>query len=144
MPFGSSVFNIFRILDKTFSFNKPSLKLFLVLQAPANYEFKYGVRDEHTHDIKEQAEKRVGDKVTGYYSLLEPDGNTRTVHYSSDKHTGFLAQVTRSGHSTHPAAPVKVVAAPVVSYEPAISHPATSYGSLGSSLAVVSGGYHNL
>jgi hypothetical protein len=98
-----------------------------VLQAPANYEFKYGVRDEHTHDIKEQAEKRLGDKVTGYYSLLEPDGNTRTVHYSSDKHTGFQAQVTRSGHSTHPAAPVKavaspvrVVAAPVFSYDPAV------------------------
>lgn len=98
-----------------------------MFQAPANYEFKYGVRDEHTHDIKEQAEKRVGDKVTGYYSLLEPDGNTRTVHYSSDKHTGFQAQVTRSGHSTHPAAPVKavaspvrVVAAPVISYGPSL------------------------
>jgi hypothetical protein len=103
-------------------------QIILVLQAPANYEFKYGVRDEHTHDIKEQAEKRVGDKVTGYYSLLEPDGNTRTVHYSSDKHTGFQAQVTRSGHSTHPAAPVKavaspvrVLAAPVFSYDPAFN-----------------------
>jgi hypothetical protein len=45
-----------------------------------------------------------------------------------------VAQVTRSGHSTHPAAPVKavaspvrvvaspvrVVAAPVISYDPAV------------------------
>jgi hypothetical protein len=28
--------------------------------------------------------------------------------------------VTRSGHSTHPTAPVKVVAAPAISYEPAV------------------------
>ncbi|XP_069705115.1 cuticle protein 19-like [Periplaneta americana] len=91
--------------------------------APAHYEFKYGVRDEHTHDIKEQAEKRDGDKVSGYYKLLEADGTTRTVHYTADKHTGFHAQVVRSGHAVHPAQAVKVavpvhkvVSAPVVSY----------------------------
>ncbi|KAJ9588166.1 hypothetical protein L9F63_018470 [Diploptera punctata] len=87
--------------------------------APAHYEFKYGVHDAHTHDIKEQAEKRDGDRVEGYYKLVEPDGTTRTVHYTADKHTGFHAQVVRSGHAVHPAkveAPVihKVIAAPVV------------------------------
>jgi hypothetical protein len=60
------------------------------------------VKDEHTHDIKEQAEKRDGDKVSGYYKLVEPDGTTRTVHYTADKHTGFQAQVDRSGHAIHP------------------------------------------
>jgi hypothetical protein len=55
-----------------------------------------------TRDIKEQAEKRDGDKVEGYYKLVEPDGSTRTVHYTSDKHTGFHAQVVRSGYSIHP------------------------------------------
>ncbi|XP_021930480.1 cuticle protein 19-like [Zootermopsis nevadensis] len=70
--------------------------------AHPKYEFKYGVKDEHTHDIKEQAEKRDGDKVEGYYKLVEPDGTTRTVHYTSDKHTGFHAQVVRSGHAIHP------------------------------------------
>jgi hypothetical protein len=70
------------------------------------------VKDQHTHDIKEQAEKRIGDKVEGYYSLLEPDGTTRTVKYSSDKHTGFIAHVEKSGHASHPV-PVKKVIAPV-------------------------------
>jgi hypothetical protein len=60
------------------------------------------VKDTHTKDIKEQAEKRDGDKVEGYYKLLEADGTTRTVHYTADKHTGFHAQVVRSGHATHP------------------------------------------
>jgi hypothetical protein len=72
------------------------------LQAHPKYEFKYGVKDPHTKDIKEQAETRDGDKVQGYYKLLEADGTTRTVHYTSDKHTGFHAQVVRSGHATHP------------------------------------------
>ena len=60
------------------------------------------MKDEHTQDIKEQAEKRDGDKVEGYYMLVEPDGTTRTVHYTADKHTGFRAHVERSGHAVHP------------------------------------------
>ncbi|PSN37953.1 hypothetical protein C0J52_10428 [Blattella germanica] len=97
--------------------------------AAPHYEFKYGVHDAHTHDVKEQAEKRVGDKVVGHYSLLEPDGTTRTVHYTADHHTGFHAVVTKSGHAVHPVHPVKVavpvhkvVAAPVVSYAHAPVH----------------------
>jgi hypothetical protein len=138
------------------------------VQAPPQYEFKYGVRDEHTHDIKEQAEKRVGDRVEGYYSLVEPDGTTRTVHYTADKHTGFNAVVTKSGKALHPAAPVrvavpvpKVVAAPVISYArpaPLISYSqapvaalapshspagsATSYSSTIGRLGQQSGRYH--
>jgi hypothetical protein len=87
------------------------------------------VRDEHTQDIKEQAEKRVGDKVEGYYKLLEADGTTRTVNYRADKHTGFQAQVVRSGHAAHPAAalPQKLVSSPVLSY--ANPAPVVSYTS---------------
>ncbi|XP_021930499.1 cuticle protein 19-like [Zootermopsis nevadensis] len=81
--------------------------------AHPKYEFKYGVKDEHTHDIKEQAEKRDGDKVEGYYKLVEPDGTTRTVHYTSDKHTGFHAQVVRSGHAIHPIQQEKKIILPV-------------------------------
>jgi hypothetical protein len=112
-----------------------------MFQAPPQYEFKYGVKDTHTQDIKEQAEKRVGDKVEGYYSLLEPDGTTRTVKYTADHHSGFNAVVTKSGQAVHPAAPVKVavpvqkiVAAPVISYAqaPLTSHEAAlSLGSYG-------------
>ncbi|XP_069705139.1 cuticle protein 19-like [Periplaneta americana] len=70
--------------------------------AHPKYEFKYGVKDPHTHDIKEQAEKRDGHKVEGHYMLVEPDGTIRTVHYTADKHTGFHAHVERSGHAVHP------------------------------------------
>ncbi|PSN33403.1 hypothetical protein C0J52_15257 [Blattella germanica] len=95
--------------------------------APANYEFKYGVHDSHTHDIKEQAERRHGDRVEGHYSLVEPDGTTRTVKYTADHHNGFNAVVTKTGHATHPATPVKVavpVAAPVIAHAPIIAHEA--------------------
>ena len=40
--------------------------------------------------------------MTGYYKLVEPDGTTRTVHYTADKHNGFNAHVEKSGHATHP------------------------------------------
>jgi hypothetical protein len=43
------------------------------------------VKDPHTNDIKEQAEKRDDNKVEGYYKLVETDGTTRTVHYTADK-----------------------------------------------------------
>ncbi|KAJ6649512.1 Cuticle protein [Pseudolycoriella hygida] len=87
--------------------------------APAQYDFKYSVADPHTGDIKEQQESRHGDNVQGQYSLVEPDGHRRTVHYSADAHNGFNAVVHREG-PTHHAAPVAVAhAAPV-----AIAHAA--------------------
>lgn len=67
------------------------------------YSFNYGVKDTHTGDIKQQTEERDGDVVKGQYSLVEPDGSTRTVDYQADDHNGFNAVVTRSGHSSHPA-----------------------------------------
>lgn len=62
---------------------------------PAHYQFDYSVHDDHTGDIKSQHEVREGDKVQGYYTLVEPDGHQRTVHYNADKHSGFNAQVER-------------------------------------------------
>ncbi|XP_045446361.1 cuticle protein 8-like [Melitaea cinxia] len=70
------------------------------------YAFNYGVKDTHTGDIKSQQEVRDGDVVKGSYSLVEPDGTTRTVNYSADDHNGFNAIVQRSGHAVHPVAPV--------------------------------------
>jgi Insect cuticle protein len=63
---------------------------------PAEYDFAYSVHDEKTGDIKQQKESRHGDAVVGEYSLVEPDGHLRTVKYSSDKHTGFVAEVSRT------------------------------------------------
>lgn len=66
------------------------------------YEYKYGVSDPHTGDSKSQHEARDGDVVKGYYTVADPDGTHRTVHYTSDKHSGFNAIVQRSGHAVHP------------------------------------------
>ncbi|GBP84952.1 Cuticle protein 8 [Eumeta japonica] len=63
------------------------------------YAFNYGVKDPHTGDFKSQQEERDGDVVKGSYSLVEPDGSTRTVAYSADDHSGFNAIV----HKTQPA-----------------------------------------
>ncbi|KAJ8731936.1 hypothetical protein PYW08_014666 [Mythimna loreyi] len=58
-----------------------------------SYKFEYSVKDEHTGDHKSQEEHRDGDHVSGSYSLVEPDGNVRTVHYTADDHHGFRADV---------------------------------------------------
>ncbi|CAG9771837.1 unnamed protein product [Ceutorhynchus assimilis] len=67
-----------------------------------HYEYKYSVHDPHHHDIHEQHEKRYGDKVTGEYSLHEPDGTIRVVKYEADHKNGFNAHVERKGHAVHP------------------------------------------
>ncbi|XP_069354777.1 cuticle protein 18.6-like [Maniola hyperantus] len=69
--------------------------------AHPKYEFEYSVQDTHTGDIKSQHEARDGDHVSGFYSLHEPDGSVRTVHYNADGHNGFNAQVEHTGHSSH-------------------------------------------
>ncbi|KAE8573284.1 cuticle protein 19-like [Halyomorpha halys] len=70
--------------------------------APPHYKFDYSVHDPHTHDVKKQEETREGDVVKGYYSLHEPDGTERIVHYTADKKNGFNAVVERKGHAVHP------------------------------------------
>jgi hypothetical protein len=96
---------------------------------PAKYDFSYEVHDEKTGDIKHQKESRDGDHVVGEYSFIEADGHRRTVKYSSDKHTGFVADVHREevpgyqapvyhqqaayGHENSHAIQKVVVAAPV-------------------------------
>ncbi|KAL4710492.1 hypothetical protein ACJJTC_008894 [Scirpophaga incertulas] len=86
------------------------------------YAFNYGVKDPHTGDIKSQQEERDGDVVKGSYSLLEPDGSTRTVAYTADDHSGFNAVVHKTGHAVHP-----VAVAPVPHYAPISALPISSY-----------------
>ncbi|KAF5297638.1 hypothetical protein FQA39_LY11969 [Lamprigera yunnana] len=72
--------------------------------AHPKYEFNYAVDDQHTYDKKSQHEVRDGDYVKGEYSLVEPDGTTRTVKYTADGKNGFNAEVIKSGHAVHPQA----------------------------------------
>ncbi|CAH0557239.1 unnamed protein product [Brassicogethes aeneus] len=75
------------------------------------YEFSYGVNDPHTGDHKSQHEERDGDVVKGYYTVADPDGTLRTVHYTADDHNGFNAVVEKTGHPVHPV--VEKVAVPI-------------------------------
>ncbi|KAF4517684.1 hypothetical protein B566_EDAN016714 [Ephemera danica] len=61
------------------------------------YDYQYGVNDHHTGDHKEASESRDGDTVRGHYTIQEADGSSRSVHYTADKHSGFVAHVTRNG-----------------------------------------------
>ncbi|XP_073980211.1 cuticle protein 7-like [Rhodnius prolixus] len=69
--------------------------------AVPHYSYEYKVHDPHTGDMKSQHETREGDVVKGYYTLHEPDGTIREVHYTADKHNGFNAEVKRIGHAHH-------------------------------------------
>ncbi|XP_034824998.1 larval/pupal rigid cuticle protein 66-like [Maniola hyperantus] len=71
----------------------PPLPLFLAPYPEPNYSFAYDVNDPHTGDIKSQHESRRGDIVIGQYSLVQPDGVKRTVDYTANDNTGFLANV---------------------------------------------------
>jgi hypothetical protein len=71
-------------------------------QIEPNYEFSYDVNDAQTNDVKEQAERRLGDRVDGHYSVVEPDGTSLTVQYTADDRDGFNAIVTRYGDAGHP------------------------------------------
>ncbi|KAK3908043.1 Cuticle protein 8 [Frankliniella fusca] len=68
---------------------------------PSPYSYKYGVHDAHTGDVKSASESSHGGVVKGEYSLVQPDGVTRTVHYTADKHNGFNAHVSLHGHAHH-------------------------------------------
>ncbi|XP_061728566.1 histidine-rich glycoprotein-like [Cydia pomonella] len=84
------------------------------------YEFEYKVDDPHTGDHKTQHEHRDGDVVKGFYSLHEPDGSIRHVHYHGDKHTGFHADVK---HSTHHIVPHHHVFLTVITLAMAAARP---------------------
>ncbi|XP_017771438.1 PREDICTED: cuticle protein-like, partial [Nicrophorus vespilloides] len=79
------------------------------------YSYQYGVQDAHTGDVKNQHEERDGDIVKGYYTLVQPDGVTRTVHYSADSHNGFNAEVEYKGE---PIVQKAVVAKTIVAAAP--------------------------
>lgn len=60
------------------------------------YAYAYKVQDALTGDNKSQQETREGDVVTGSYSVQDPDGTFRTVHYTADPINGFNAVVQRT------------------------------------------------
>lgn len=91
------------------------------------YSFAYDIQDGLTGDSKSQHESRDGDVVSGSYSLVDPDGQKRTVDYTADPINGFNAVVRREPlvHHVAAAAPIVAkVAAPIAHYSaaPAVAH----------------------
>lgn len=72
------------------------------------YTYAYNIEDSLTGDFKSQQESRDGDIVKGSYSVVEPDGNVRTVIYTADSVNGFNAVVQR-GPLVHSKGVVPVV-----------------------------------
>ncbi|XP_068622136.1 cuticle protein 19.8-like [Battus philenor] len=66
-------------------------------EPPRNYDYGYEVNSARTGDYKRQQETRRGGTVLGQYSLLQPDGLTRTVDYRADDLSGFNAVVNNEG-----------------------------------------------
>lgn len=86
-----------------------------VEEVPANYNFGYSVSDLVSGDAKTRQESRDGDKVTGSYSVADPDGRIRTVTYTADSEHGFRAKVTYDGQEGPVAIPFYAPRAPLVS-----------------------------
>ncbi|XP_035907250.1 cuticle protein-like [Anopheles stephensi] len=95
---------------------QPTLVKHLDEDHDAQYDFSYGVHDDHTGDIKEQRESRHGDQVHGQYSLIDSDGHKRTVEYTADDHNGFNAVVHREPTDIKIPQPIvqKVIAQPAI------------------------------
>lgn len=66
------------------------------------FSFIDDLKDLHTGDVKSQWESRDEGIVKGHYSVLEPDGSIRSVHYTADGKNGFNAVVKTHGANQHP------------------------------------------
>nr|CAI5833978.1 unnamed protein product [Callosobruchus analis] len=65
-----------------------------------SYSFRYLINA--TDIISLHSEERLGDKVTGTYTFLQPDGNVRFVRYQVDGSSGFKAFVEYRKYSEKP------------------------------------------
>lgn len=75
----------------------------------SEYKYAYDIEDPTTGDTKSQHEVRQGNIVKGAYSVLDPDGTRRTVHYTVDPKHGFQAIVTQE-----PVEPVMLIRQPYI------------------------------
>ena len=72
---------------------------------PASYSYDWAVKDDYSSNNYGQNESRNGDKTTGSYYVLLPDGRVQTVTYSVDGYGGYVADVSYSGEAKYPEAP---------------------------------------
>ncbi|XP_042884108.1 cuticle protein 8-like [Penaeus japonicus] len=62
-------------------------------EAPAVYDFQYGVKDDLSGNNYGHEEARNGYNTKGQYFVLLPDGRLQTVQYTVNGDEGFVASV---------------------------------------------------
>ena len=92
--------NSFSTVSVFYSHSPIFLSLCLYLyQDPAKYDFHYKVKDDY-NDFGHW-ESRDGDKISGKYIVVLPDGRTQTVEYTVDGKSGYVAKVTYDGEPVY-------------------------------------------
>lgn len=126
MPFLNTVCALQTVLNAcVILYIAPVVRGIIVTDPPPTgneYNFSYNIRDSSTGDFKSQHEVRRGDIVTGAYSVLDPDGTTRTVEYTADPRHGFKAVVTQD-----PQPGVSVQPAPTLPHHKYLTEPQRTY-----------------
>ena len=69
---------------------------------PASYTYDWAVKDDYSNNNYGQNESRDGDKTSGSYYVLLPDGRIQTVTYSVDGYGGYVADIAYSGEAKYP------------------------------------------
>lgn len=64
-----------------------SLTHWMLIKAPAHYNFGYAVKDGYYSDFG-HSEQRHGDKTVGNYYVNLPHGSRQVVNYYVDKYQG--------------------------------------------------------
>ena len=94
------------------SYHEPAYK-----EAPAHYEYKYGVDTTDNYGAYVQFganEARDGYSTYGEYRVLLPDGRTQVVSYNTaDGYSGNVMDVKYEGKASYAPAPVHKAHAPI-------------------------------
>ncbi|CAH1363832.1 unnamed protein product [Tenebrio molitor] len=72
-----------------------------VLAKPAPQDFAYVVADPHTGNFNSHQQMLHGDVVEGSYTVVDPNGIRRIVHYTADDAHGFTAVVEEESAGDH-------------------------------------------
>merc|ERR1739844_860520 len=94
--------------------------------APYNapsYAFKYTVEDGPYGPVFSHGEERENYNTKGEYQVTLPDGRVKTVTYTVEGPSGFIADVKYDGVSVYPDAPPPPAYAPAPVYAPAPAAP---------------------
>lgn len=89
------------------------------LLPPKPYAFAFDTHDEFNNKMARHEEKDETGRVTGSYSYLDANGQTRLVNYVADE-AGFRAEVKTNEHGTATSAPAGAV---IDSSAPEVPHP---------------------